>query len=173
MSDFEGMGTGAAGGQAGQTQPGWYPDPGSGQLRWWDGAQWGQFQQPGATPAPMAPMAGLGGSDPKSQASMAHYLGAGLLFFTCYLGWLGPLIIFNGQGKNDAYIRDQAAEATNFQLTILIAMIVSSVLIFAVIGFALLPLVYLAGLIFGVMGGLAASRGESYRYPFSIKFMKA
>ena len=33
-------------------------------------------------------------------------------------------------------------------------------------------LAYLAAVIFGVMGGMAASRGEYYRYPFSIKFVK-
>lgn len=170
MSDFDGSGTGAAEGAAGQMQPGWYPDPGSGQLRWWDGSQWGQFQQAGGAPAPVG--ATLGGPDPKSQAAMAHFLGAGLLFVTGCFGFVGPMIIMSGQGKSDPYIRDQAVEATNFQLTILIGMIVSSILMIVVIGFLLVPLVYLAGLIFGVMGGLAAQRGEWYRYPFSIKFVK-
>ena len=178
MSDFDATGQGAGGaagaaeGAAGQTQPGWYPDPGTGQLRWWDGTAWGQFQQAGGMPAAM-PNAAVGSADPKSQAAMAHFLGAGLLFVTCYLGFVGPLIIMNGQGKTDPYIRDQAVEAANFQLTILIAMIVSSFLMLILIGFILVPILYLCGLIFGVMGGLAAQRGEWYRYPFSIKFVKA
>jgi uncharacterized Tic20 family protein len=121
-------------------------------------------------PAPVS--APLGGSDPKSQAAMSHYLGAGLLFLTGCLGFVGPMVIMGGAGKNDPFIRDQAVEATNFQLTILIAWIVSFVLVFVVIGFVLLPLVYLAGIIFPIMGGMAASRGEWYRYPFSIKFVK-
>ena len=169
MSDFEG--TGAAEGAAGQTQPGWYPDPGTGQLRWWDGSQWGQFQA-GGTPAPMAGVAG-GATNPSwSQAAMGHYLGAGLLFFTGCFGFVGPLIIMNGQGKTDPFVREQAAEATNFQLTILLGLIVSAVLWLVAIGLILTPLLYLAGLIFGIMGGMAASRGEAYKYPWSIKFVK-
>lgn len=170
MSDFDGTGTGAAEGAAGQTQPGWYPDPASGQLRWWDGSQWGQFQQAGGMPAPVGGT--IGGSDPKSQAAMAHYLGAGLLVVAGCLAFIGPMIIMNGAGKNDPFIRDQAVEATNFQLTILIGWIVSFVLIFVFIGILVFPLVYLAGVIFPIMGGMAASRGEWYRYPFSIKFVK-
>ncbi len=165
MSDFDPNQTSDA---TGQTQPGWYPDPGTGQLRWWDGQTWGQFQQAAAAPA-MATTSG----DPKNTAALAHYLGAGLLLFTCYLNFVGPLIIYSGQGKNDPFIRDQAAEALNFQLTVLIAAIISSVLIVVLIGLVLLPIVGLCGVIFGVMGGMAASRGEWYRYPFSIKFVKA
>ena len=171
MSDYDATGTGAAEGAAGQTQPGWYPDPGTGQLRWWDGSQWGQFQQAGGMPAPVQGGT-IGSPDPKSQAAMSHFLGAGLLFVTGCLGFVGPMIISSGAGKNDPYIRDQAIEATNFQLTILIGMIACGVLSLVVIGIFLFPLVYLCGLIFGVMGGLAAQRGEWYRYPFSIKFVK-
>jgi uncharacterized protein len=157
-------------GEGAQGQPGWYPDPGTGQLRWWDGRVWGAFQSTAPPPVPI----GVGStSDPKNTAALAHYLGAGLLFFTCYLNWLGPLIIFAGPGKTDPFIRDQSAEALNFQLTIFIAAVISGALLFVLIGFVLLPIVYLVGIIFGVMGGLAASRGEWYHYPLAIKFVKA
>jgi len=169
MSDFDPNQTSdATTGATGQTQPGWYPDPGTGQLRWWDGQTWGQFQQAGAAPAPMATTSG----DPKNQAALAHYLGAGLLLFACGLNWVGPLIIYSGQGKNDPFVRDQSAEALNFQITVAIAAVVSFILCFVFIGFLLLPIVLLGGVILGVMGGMAASRGEWYRYPLSIKFVK-
>jgi len=165
MSDFDPNQTSDA---TGQTQPGWYPDPGTGQLRWWDGQTWGQFQQAAAAPAPMATTSG----SPQNTAAMAHYLGAGLLLFACGLNWIGPLVIYSGQGKTDAFVRDQAAEAFNFQLTVTIAAVISFGLVFVAIGLLLLPLVIIGGVIFGVMGGMAAGRGEWYRYPFSIKFVK-
>jgi len=158
----------------GQTAPGWYPDPTNGQLRWWDGAQWGQFaeqQQAGGVPAP-APAA-AGGTNPTSSASMAHYLGAGLCFLTCGgLGWLGPLIIYLGQGKTDPYVKDQSAEALNFQLMVLIGTIVSYVLMFVLIGFATIFIVWLIGCILPLMAGGAAGRGEAYRYPFNLRMVK-
>jgi uncharacterized Tic20 family protein len=167
MSNMDGTDQGSG---TGQTQPGWYPDPSNGQLRWWDGSQWGQFQSADAVPMATAP----GTVNPSaSQAALAHYLGAGLLFLTCGLGWLGPLIIYMGQGAtNDAYVKDQAREALNFQITIAGALIISSILTIVVIGLALLPIVWIVGVIFGVIGGMAASKGESYRYPFSIKLVK-
>ncbi len=158
----------------GQTAPGWYPDPTNGQLRWWDGAQWGQFaeqQQAGGVPA--AAPAAMGGGSSTSSASTAHYLGAGLCFISCAgLGWLGPLIILLGQGKTDPYVKDQATEALNFQLMILIGAIVSGVLAVVLIGFVTLALLWLVGTILPIMAGAAAGRGEAYRYPFNLRMVK-
>lgn len=155
----------------GQTTPGWYPDPTNGQLRWWDGSQWGQFaEQGGATPAPAA--AGSGSSS-ASSAAMAHYLAAGIEFLTCgYGGWIGPLIMYLGAGKTDPFVKDQAAEALNFQLMVLFAAIISGVLTIVLIGLVLLPIIWLIGVIMPVIGGMAASRGEAYRYPFNLRMVK-
>jgi len=156
---------------AGQTQPGWYPDPTNNQLRWWDGQAWGAYQE-GAVPA-AAPMAATSTSDPKQTAMWAHYSGAGLLFLTCgSAGWLGPLIIFLTGGQNDPFVKDQAAEALNFQITIAIALVVSAILMIVLIGFVIFPIVWLVGVVFGVLGGAAANKGEWYRYPFSIRMVK-
>ncbi len=167
MSNADSTDQGSATG-GGQTQPGWYPDPTNGQLRWWDGTQWGQFQEM-AGGAPVQPN---GGATSASSAAMAHYLGAGFLLLSCYLGWLGPLIIYMGQGQRDAFVKDQSGEALNFQLTVFLALLVSSFLAIVVIGFVLIPIVYIGGVILGFLGGQAAGKGEAYRYPFSIKFVK-
>ena len=41
-----------------------------------------------------------------------------------------------------------------------------------VVGFILLPLVSIAGLILMIMAGIAANKGEAYRYPFAIRLVK-
>lgn len=153
--------------QSGQQTPGWYPDPQSGQLRWWDGQQWGQFaegaQQPAAAPAQYGAATGSV-QNPQQMAAIAHFLGV--------FGFIGPLIIWLTSGKQDPYVEDQSIEATNFHLTILIAYFISSLLCFVVIGILLVPLVWIASIAFSVIGGLAAQKGQWYRYPFSIKFIK-
>lgn len=157
--------------QTGQTQPGWYPDPTNNALRWWDGQAWGAYQEGGAPMA--APPASAGaGTDPKQMAMWAHYSGAGLLLLTCGAGWLGPLIIMLTSGDKDPFIKDQATEALNFQITIAFALFVSAMLMLVLIGFIVYPVVWLAGVILGVIGGAAANRGESYRYPFAIRLVK-
>ncbi len=149
------------------TPPGWYPDPSTNQQRWWDGQTWGAFQA--STSAPMAGST----TDPKQTAMWAHYSGAGVLFLTCgSMGWLGPLIIYLTQGQRDPFVKDQAAEALNFQISIAIGLVVSAMLMLILIGFILYPVVWVVGVAFGAMGGAAANRGTWYRYPFSIKFVK-
>ena len=155
-----------------QTTPGWYPDPQSGQLRWWDGTQWGQFaegaQQPGQMQqAPVMPQAGA--QDPRSTAALAHYLGV--------LGFIGPLIIYamNNNPQADPFVKDQSTEALNFHLTVLIGWLIVSVLTVVTcgIGALLMFILWPAEIILSIMGGVAAGKGEWYRYPVNIRMLKS
>lgn len=87
------------------------------------------------------------------------------------LAFLGPLIVLLVKGNESAYVRRQAIESLNFQLSILIYAIVSFVLLFVVIGFVLLPLVGLFWLVFTIVGSVKAARGEEYRYPVTIRMV--
>lgn len=138
------------------TPPGWYDD-GSGQQRWWDGNQWGQYA------SQVAPSSGSGG-DPKTMAVLAQVLGL-------ITGFIGPLIIYLVNGEKDAYIRHHAAESLNFQLTLLIGYIISFVLFLVIIGIVILPVLIVLGIIFPIIAAVAANRGEWYRYPISIRMV--
>ena len=63
------------------------------------------------------------------------------------LSFLGPLIVMLTKGNESPWVRRNAVESLNFQLSILLYAIVSGVLIIAVIGFVLLPIVGLIWLI--------------------------
>ncbi len=87
------------------------------------------------------------------------------------LAFLGPLVIMLTKGNESAYIRRQAVESLNFQLSILIYAGVSFVLLFVLVGFLLLPAVGLLWLICTVLGSVRAARGEEYRYPLTIRMV--
>jgi uncharacterized Tic20 family protein len=87
------------------------------------------------------------------------------------LAFLGPLIVMLTKGNESPYIRRQAVESLNFQLSILIYGIVSFVLIFVLVGFVLLPIVGIMWLVFTIIGAVRASRGEEYRYPLTIRMV--
>ena len=87
------------------------------------------------------------------------------------LAFLGPLVVLLFKGNESAYVRRQAVESLNFQLSVLIYAIVSFALIFVVIGFVLLPLVGLFWLVFTIVGSVKAARGEEYRYPATIRLV--
>lgn len=106
--------------------------------------------------------------------SMISHLGGGIATFISagMLGFVPPLVIMMTKGNESAFVKEQATEALNFQLVMLIGFIVASVLSFVCIGFLIFPIVALVGGIFGVIGGMAANKGEAYRYPFNIRMVK-
>jgi uncharacterized Tic20 family protein len=88
------------------------------------------------------------------------------------LAFLGPLLVMLIQGPKSDFVRRQSVEALNFQITTYIAAIISAILIVLLIGLILLPIVGIAWLVLTIMAGLAANRGEDYRYPFNIRLVK-
>ncbi len=154
----------ATGGAAGAADPGWYPAPGG--QRYWDGQEWTEH-------AVAAGGAATSGAPAENSTAMWTHLSALLInFLACgLLGWIGPLVIMNGQGQESAYVRHHAVEALNFAITLAIAFVVSIVLMIVVIGFILLPIIGIGGLILQIMAAMAANRGEWYRYPISIRFV--
>jgi uncharacterized Tic20 family protein len=131
-------------------------------MRWWDGQQWGQLadQVPAQTPA----AAGGSVSDAKTMAMLAQLLGI-------FTGFLGPLIIYLINGEKDPFVRHHSAEALNFQITLVIAYIVSFVLMLVLIGFVLFFVVWIGSIVLMIMATIAANRGEWYRYPFNLRLV--
>lgn len=84
---------------------------------------------------------------------------------------IAPLVVWQLKKDTMPFASEQAREALNFNITVAIAALVSSVLIVVLIGFLLLGVVVVAWLILTIIGGLAASRGENYRYPFALRLV--
>ncbi|CAG0985927.1 hypothetical protein MTYP_02014 [Methylophilaceae bacterium] len=103
-------------------------------------------------------------SDEKNIAVVTHITG---IFFSIFPG----LIVWLLKKDESPYISDQAREALNFQITILIAWFVSGILVFILIGLPMLGLVWLANIVFSIIAAVAASKGENYRYPFSLRLI--
>jgi len=152
--------------------PGWYPDPEQpGQQRYWDGTQWV------GTPAPVAPAQPPATTNPRQWAMWAHL--SALAGLVIGFNFLGPLIIYLiKKDEGDPFVRDQAAEALNFNLSFFIYLAVGSivtfVLILVLIGLLLLPLLaamIVAWVVFVIIGAVRANNGELYRYPLTIRFV--
>ncbi|GAA4045980.1 DUF4870 domain-containing protein [Nonomuraea soli] len=151
--------------QPGYQQPG-YQQPGYQQGYQQPGYPQG-YQQPGhyaAQPHVPGRYGPRPGTDDTSMAMLAHLLGI-------FTGFIGPLIIYFIKKDQSPYVRDQSAEALNFQITFFIAYMISWVLMFVLIGFVLIVVVWIGALIFEIMAAMAANRGENYRYPFAIRMV--
>ncbi|RLU10704.1 orotate phosphoribosyltransferase [Pseudomonas prosekii] len=85
---------------------------------------------------------------------------------------IGPLILWQMKRESDPFIDAQGKEALNFQITVAIAATISFFLILVVIGFFLLGLIAIAGLVLTIIGGVKANEGVPYRYPFTLRLIK-
>ena len=113
------------------------------------------------------PPVASGGSDDKTLALIMHLSGI-------VLGFIVPLIIWliNKDNPVKSYLTDEAKEALNFQITVLIAYVVSWVLMFIVIGFFLWFLVILFNLVFCILAAISVSNKGTYRYPIALRLIK-
>lgn len=118
---------------------------------------------PPPPPAASAP-APLSEADDRQWASFAHLGGI--------LGILPSLIIFLVFKDRGAFTREESKEALNFQITLVIAEIISWVLTVILIGFLLLPVVFIIRIIFSILGFMKAKDGVAYRYPFALRLIK-
>jgi uncharacterized Tic20 family protein len=127
-------------------------------------------EQPVSTPPPP--------SSNESQARMWNmwcHLSALAGFVIPFGSVIGPLIIWQIK-KNELPSVDVHGKASlNFQLTVLLAVMVGGAAAFALslicIGYLLIPvvfLIWLAGVVFAVIAGVKANNGEDYRYPYSL-----
>jgi uncharacterized Tic20 family protein len=103
--------------------------------------------------------------------ALASHVGS-LIAAYVFLGLLCPLLILLTKGKESSFVRAHAVESLNFQITAAIAGAISALLVYVVIGILLLIVVGLLYIVFLIIATLAASRGQLYRYPFSIRFVR-
>ncbi|WP_046470981.1 DUF4870 domain-containing protein [Allosalinactinospora lopnorensis] len=120
----------------------------------------GQYYQQPYTQGPGGPVS----SDDRTMGLIIH-LGGFLL------GFLLPLVLYLVKKDESPWVRYHAAQAFNFQMTMLIGIIVSSILMVVIIGILLLPVVLIADLVFAILAAVAANRGEWYRYPVAIPML--
>lgn len=103
-------------------------------------------------------------NDHKNIATVTHL--GGMLF-----SFIPALIVWLLKKDDSEYIADQAKEALNFQITIIIAQFVAGILVWLLIGFLLIPLIWLANIILCIIAAMATSKGELYRYPLTLRLI--
>ena len=83
-----------------------------------------------------------------------------------FTGFIGPLIIYLAS-DDGSFAKENAANALNFQIIVLIASFVAFLSLFLFVGIILLPLVLLLDLIFCAIAAIKANEGEAWNYPLT------
>ena len=103
-------------------------------------------------------------NDDKNIATIIHL--SGMLF-----SFVPALVVWLLKKDDNAYIAAEAKEALNFQVSIVIAQLVAAVLVWVLVGFLLMPIIWLANIAFCIIAAINSSKGETYRYPFSLRLI--
>jgi uncharacterized Tic20 family protein len=92
---------------------------------------------------------------------------------------LGPLLVWQMKRHEIPSVEEHGKESLNFQLSVLIYLIVGGtiaaigiVFCFGVFLIPVLIVIYLAALILPVIAGIKANDGVLYRYPFTLRLVK-
>jgi hypothetical protein len=127
----------------------------------------GQYGAPPPAGAPVPGQPPVTESDERTWAMLGHI--GGIL-----IGFIAGLVVYLIYKDRSQYLKQQGAEALNFQLTILIGYIAAWILATVTFGilFILPFVVWVLQIVFGIIAGLAANKHENYRYPFRIQFVR-
>ena len=113
------------------------------------------------------PPVGTTSNDDRTVALLVHLSGIVFSFIVPLIVWL-----INKDRSDKAFLNDQAKEALNFQITLLLVYIVGTVLTIILIGALINFVAWIACVILSIVAGVAANRGEAYRYPFALRLVK-
>jgi len=108
----------------------------------------------------------------RTWAMFAHL--SSFLFYTCIplANIIAPLIIWQIKKEDMPFASDQGKECLNFQISMLIYIIISSILTLILIGVAFLVILCVMHIILPIIAAIKANEGVTYRYPLTMRFIK-
>ena len=115
-------------------------------------------------PAPLTP------DQERLWAMLAHLLSFVAAYL--FLGFVAPLIVLLVFGPRSAFVRANAVESLNFNLSWLLYGVIGVILAFVLIGFLILIVLGIAYLVLVILASVKANNGEVYRYPAIIRFVR-
>jgi uncharacterized Tic20 family protein len=138
-------------------------------------SQQGPPPQPPLPPGGGPPAGGPPGQPPLSadQERLWGMLAHLLSFVAAYiaLGFVAPLVVLLVFGPRSAYVRAQAVESLNFNLSWLLYAIVAGILVIIGIGLLILLALGIAYVVLVIIASVRANNGQLFRYPLTIRFM--
>ena len=102
--------------------------------------------------------------DARNMAMLCHVLGV--------FGFIGPLIIWLNEREKHRFVDEHGRAAMNYQISMMIYFTAAYLSLFIFIGWILAPLLTIVHIVLIILGAVKAQRGESWRYPISLTFLK-
>ncbi|HUI62972.1 MAG TPA: DUF4870 domain-containing protein [Steroidobacteraceae bacterium] len=84
----------------------------------------------------------------------------------------GPLVVWLARRHRSRFIAEQGREALNFNISVVLGMIVCGILAYVLVGLLLGLILFVYWLIATIVAGVKAAEGIHYRYPVALRFVK-
>jgi len=104
--------------------------------------------------------------------SMLCHLSAFAGFFFPFGGIIGPLICWLSRKDESEWVNINGRNALNFQLSILLYMVLAIPLCFIIIGIPIIAVLSVLKVVCIIIASVKAPKGELFRYPLSIPFIQ-
>ena len=109
--------------------------------------------------------------DDRTWGMLAHLSAIVGYFLIPFGNIIAPLVIWLIKKDQSWFVDNQGKEALNFQISMTLYAFVSGILMLVLVGFVLIVIVYILGLVLTVVATIKANEGVLYRYPLTIRFI--
>jgi uncharacterized Tic20 family protein len=103
---------------------------------------------------------------------LAHLSAFVGLLLPLFGGVLAPCVLWLAWRERSHFVGEQAKEALNFNLSVLIAYLASIVLMYLYVGFLLGLALFIGWIVLTIVGAIRASEGIHYHYPLSLRLVR-
>jgi len=110
--------------------------------------------------------------DERTWAMLCHFSAFAGLIFPFVGNFLAPLIIWLIKKEELPFVEDQGKEVLNFQLSMIIYLLISGILCIILIGIPILIGLVIFCFIITIIAAISANDGKSYRYPINLRLIK-
>ena len=107
-------------------------------------------------------------SNSRNLATLSHL--SAFITFVGIPSLVGPLVVWL-LNRDDPFVEQQAKEALNFNISFLLYGVVAAFSIILLVGLIALPAVLVTWFVLVIVAAVKAGNGESYEYPFTIRFV--
>lgn len=111
-------------------------------------------------------------SETERNWAMFCHLSAFAGFFFPFGGIIGPLICWLSRKDESSWVNLNGKNSLNFQLSILLYIVLAIPLCFILIGIPIVVLLGTLKVVCIIVAGIKASKGEYFRYPLVIPFLQ-
>jgi uncharacterized protein len=111
-------------------------------------------------------------SETERNWAMLCHLSAFSGYFFPFGGIIGPLICWLSKRDESAWVYENGRSALNFQLSMLLYIVLIIPLCFIIVGIPIIILLIILKFIVVIIASIKASQGKIFRYPLLIPFIQ-